>query len=40
MNNDNLINLLDIFEKNEKTHIVYELMNVSFKVVNDVRSKQ
>ena len=33
---DNLINLLDVFEKGEEIHVVYELMNVSFKVVNDV----
>ena len=40
MNNDNLINLLDVFEKDKKTHIIYEFMNVLFKIVNDVRSKQ
>ena len=39
-NNDNLINLLNVFEKNEETYVIYEFMNVSFKVVNDVRSKQ
>ena len=37
---DNLVNLLDVFEKGEETHVVYELMDVSLRVVNGVRSGQ
>ena len=35
-NSDSLINLLNVFDKDEETHVIYEFINVLFKVVNDV----